>query len=225
MNIKLEILLLILGGLLRISSTATSIWYLLTQHFTPSYLYKLFGLFIILPTLVLFTLTIVLSLINCCYKQYARLRFNLAIGLFLTFGGPIGIPLFAYAIILGVNKSYSGDFYIIESLSRSTSLVEILFESLPHVMIQLFNNQNNKSWNYYTWASIGISSLGALYSFFKLCHALDKIQHFEQASQHESPSKKGSQKGKSQVVATAHENENEDEEKENDDVEVYDYSY
>lgn len=222
MNIKLEILLLVLGGLLRISSTATSIWYLLTQDFTPSYLYKLFGLFIILPTIVFLTLTIVLSLINCCYKQYARLRFNIAIGLLLAFGGPIGIPLFSYAIILGVNKSYSGDFYIIESLSRSTTLVEILFESLPQVLIQIFNNQNNKSWNYYTWASIGVSSLGALYSFFKLCHALDKIHQFEQASQSKSPSKKESQKGKSQIVATAHENE---ERAENDDVEVYDYSY
>lgn len=223
MNIKLEILFLILAGFLRIASTATSIWYLLTQHFSPSYLYQLCKLFIVLPSLVFFILTTVLCLFNLCSKQYTRLKFNLSVGLLIALGGSLGIPLFVFAIILGVNKSYSGDFYIIESLARSTTLVQVLFDSLPQILIQIFNNQNNRGWNYYTWASIGITSVGALYSFIKLCHALDKIQHFEQASQNISPKKKDPVKGKSQVVVTAHENEESN--KNNNDVEVYDYSY
>jgi len=138
-------------------------------------------------------------------------------------GGPLGVPLFLFAIILGVSKSYRGDFYIIESLTRSTTLVQVLFDSLPEILIQIFNNQNNRGWNFYTWGSIGITSAGAIYSSVKLCHALDKVQHFEQASQNITPKKKDSAKVQSQIVVTAHENEESN--KNNNDVDVYDYSY
>jgi hypothetical protein len=132
----------------------------------------------------------------------------------ITLGGPIGLPLFVYAIVLGVNKSYSGDFYIVESLARSTTLVEALFESLPQLVLQVFNNHRNGHWNYYTWSSIIITSVGALYSFVKLCQALDKVQHFEQACQEKQ--------SKNAVVATAPEG---DENFRENDCEVYDLSY
>lgn len=214
MNLKLEILLLILGGFLRIAGTATSIWYFLTQSFNPYYLYHLCGLFIILPSIVFLTLTIFLSSIYLCKKDLAQMKFTLGVGIMITLGGPIGLPLFVYAIVLGVNRSYSGDFYIVESLARSTTLVEVLFESLPEIVLQIFNNHRNGKWNYYTWTSIIVTSVGALYSFIKLCQALDKVQHFEQASQQKQK--------RSAVVVTAPEGE--DNFREND-CEVYDLNF
>jgi hypothetical protein len=184
MNLKLEVLLLILGGLLRITSTGSSIWYFLTQDFPERFLYYLCGSFIIAPSVVFVLLTISLVLIDCCKRDFSKIHFKAGLGLMISLGGPLGVPLFVYAFILSTSSHHTGDFYIIEGLSRSTTLVEALFESLPQIAIQVYNNQIRNSWTPFTMASLTLSSLAIVYSFAKLCDAVDKINHYEIASAH-----------------------------------------
>ena len=108
---------------------------------------------------------------------------KLALGLLITLGGPIGAPLFVYAVLLAFNKSKTGDFHIIEGISKGTSLVEALFESLPQIVIQTMNNTENSTWmEPITIIPIGISSVCILWTLYKLCSAIDKVQQFETAS-------------------------------------------
>ena len=84
-------------------------------------------------------------------------------------------PLFIYAILLAANDSHIGDIYIIEGFSRASSLVEAMFQSLPQIGKQFYNNQFNSNWSALKYFSICVSGLGIVYTCYKLCHALDKI--------------------------------------------------
>ena len=100
MNIKIEILLLIAGGFLRIGSVASSVWYFLTQQFTSELLRYLCGLFIIAPSIVFLLLTVFLVIRDCCICSFEKTLFNLALGILISIGGPLGIPLFVYGYLL-----------------------------------------------------------------------------------------------------------------------------
>ena len=182
MNIKVEILFLILGGIIRIVGTIASIWYFLTQDFKTDTLYYLCGSSIIAPPVVFCFATITYCILDCCKCNYTKTTYKLGLGIMITFGGPIGVPLFFYAIILSCNQSHTGDFYIIEGISRCTTLIESLFESLPQIAIQVYNNQLVNDWSELKISSIAISAVGVMYASYKLCHAVDKIQHYENAS-------------------------------------------
>lgn len=182
MNLKLEILLLIIGGILRIIGVGVNVWYFITQKFTSTLIMQLCGAFLIAPSAVFFVLTIALSLLDCCKRKFNKVLFKLGLGLMITFGGPFGIPLFVYAGLLACSESNTGDFYIIEAISRGTSLVEAVFESLPQIVIQFYNNTQLQTWKALQISSISISVLGIAYTGYKLCNALDKMQHYEQAS-------------------------------------------
>ena len=132
-------------------------------------LYYLCGSFIIAPSVVLFLITILSISRDCC-----RCSFGI--------GGPFGIPLFVYAFILAINDSNEGDFYIIEGLSRATSLVEALFESLPQICIQFYNNQYYGNWQPLRICSVSVSAIAIAYTCYKLCHAIDKIHQYEKSA-------------------------------------------
>ena len=182
MNLKVELLFLILGALLRLLGTATSIWYFVTQPFQSIILYYLCGAFIVAPSIVFFLLTLCLVSKDLCQCDFSQTLFKLGIGTMITFGGPFGVPLFVYAGLLACNASNTGDFFIIEGLSRSTTLVEAMFESLPQIVIQVFNNQAVGKWEPLKYCSLGISTLGVIYCCYKLCHAIDKIKQYENVS-------------------------------------------
>ena len=182
MNLKLEIILLLLGGILRILGIGIDIWYFMTQTVNSLLIYYLCGSFIIAPSVIFLLLTICTLLIDCCRGRCKNAHFKFGLGLLLAVGGPLGIPLFIYAILLAANDSHTGDFYIIEGLSRASSLVEAMFQSLPQIGIQFYNNQFNSNWSALKYCSISVSGLGIVYTCYKLCHALDKIQHYEMAS-------------------------------------------
>ena len=182
MNLKLEIILLLLGGILRILGIGVDIWYFMTQTVNSVLIYYLCGSFIVAPSVIFILLTICLLLRDCCRGNCRNMHFKLGLGLLLAIGGPLGIPLFIYAILLAMNDSNTGDFYIIEGLSRASSLVEAMFQSLPQIGIQFYNNQFNSNWSIIKYCSISVSGLSIVYTCYKLCHALDKIQHYEMAS-------------------------------------------
>ncbi|OMJ92568.1 hypothetical protein SteCoe_4706 [Stentor coeruleus] len=182
MNLKLEIMLLILGGVIKIVSVSVNLWYFLTQKFAKEYIMLLCGTFLIAPSAVLLLLTIALSLVDVFKGKFGKVHFKLGLGLMITIGGPIGIPMFVYAGILAYSETHTGDFYIIEAISRSTSLVEALFGSLPQIAIQFYNNVQLQSWETLQILSITISVVSLIYTGYKLCFAVDKIQQYEMAS-------------------------------------------
>lgn len=182
MNIKLEILMLLFGGILRILCVCVDIWYFMTQSFNSMLLYYLCGSFILAPSVIFILLTVGVLLRDCCRCTFGNMHFKLGLGLLLALGGPLGIPLFVYAVLLATNDSHTGDFFIIEGLSKASSLVEAMFQSLPQIGIQFYNNQFSGNWTILKICSIGVSGLGILYTCYKLCHAIDKMQHYENAS-------------------------------------------
>lgn len=182
MNLKFEIMLLVLGGVLRIIGVGVNVWYFITQKFTSTLTMQLCGAFLVAPSAIFLLLTVTLSTLDLCKFRFKKVPFKLGLGLLITFGGPLGIPLFVYAGLLACSESNTGDFYIIEAISRGTSLIEALFESLPQVVIQFYNNTQLQTWKALQITSITISVLGITYTGYKLCNALDKMQHYEQAS-------------------------------------------
>lgn len=182
MNLKFEIMLLIFGGIIRIVSVGVNLWYFLTQKFAQDYIMLLCGAFLIAPSAVFLLLTIVLSLVDVFKGNFGKVHFKLGLGLMITIGGPIGLPMFVYAGILAYSETHTGDFYIIEAISRSTSLVEALFESLPQIAIQFYNNAQLQTWETLQILSIVISVVSLFYTGYKLCFAVDKMQQYEIAS-------------------------------------------
>lgn len=181
MNLKLEVLFILLGAILRIVSTGTSIWYYLTQEFALDILHTLCWVFIIAPSSVFLTLTMFVVAYDFCNRDFIAIPFKLGMGIFIAIGGPVGAPLFLFAAVLSFNPSWTGDFYVIEGLSRSTTMVEALFESLPQITIQVYNNQLLRDWNIFKICSVSASSAAIFYSFYKLCKAIDKVKQYEDA--------------------------------------------
>ena len=146
MNLKLEISLLVLGGILRILGVGWNIRYYFSQNFNSMLMKYLCGIFLVAPSVVFMSITLVIVFIDICKCRFSHIPIKLALGLLITLGGPVGAPLFVYAVLLAFNKSKTGDFHIIEGISKGTSLVEALFESLPQIVIQTMNNTENSMW-------------------------------------------------------------------------------
>lgn len=182
MNLKLEISLLILGGILRLLGVGWNVWYYFTQEFQSSLLKLLCGLSLIAPSVVFLFITFISILSDCLKGRFSEILQKLGIGLMITVGGPFGLPLFVYAGLLIFNNSRTGDFHVIEGISKATSLIEALFESIPQVGLQVYNNLNTNGWNDpLKIAPICFSVLCVAYTVYKLCHALDKMQQYESA--------------------------------------------
>jgi hypothetical protein len=182
MNIKLEISLLVLGGILRLLGVGWNVWYYFTQDFQNSLLKLLCGLSLIASSVVFLIITLFSVLSDCFKCNFSETLQKLGIGLLITIGGPLGLPLFVYAVLLMTNNSRTGDFHVIEGISKATSLIEALFESIPQIGLQVYNNLNTSGWqNPLRIAPICFSVLCVGYTVYKLCHALDKMQQYESA--------------------------------------------
>jgi hypothetical protein len=74
-----------------------------------------------------------------------------------------------------------GDFYVIDAMFRSSTLVNSLFQATPQIVIQVYNNQQIKNWNFLTIISIGVAGLSLIYTLTKLAYAIDKVKQYENA--------------------------------------------
>ena len=211
MELKLEITLLLFGGILAMLGTSVNVWYFITQTVDSLLIYYLCGLFIIAPSVIFLLLTIGVLLHDCCRGNWDVMPSKLGLGLLLAIGGPLGLPLFIYGIILAIATPDEGDMFIIQGLSRASSLVEALFHSLPQVGLQFYNNQVNHSWSELKYCSICVSVLSIAYTCYKLCHALDQLQNYDSST---AVIKNEPSDGRTIV-----------ERKADDELEVYDMSY
>lgn len=178
MNLKFELLLLFIGGLLRIADIGSVIWYILTQKFDSDLLYYLFLASIIAPSAALLCIYMFLAFSDLCKSQKFSF-FKFLIFLLFIIGDSLGITYFIFTGILCCTNFFVGDFYIIDSMFRATCLITSLFRSIPQVIMQIYNNQKFNSWNILTIISIGASFLSFFYTILKLAYSIDKVQQYE----------------------------------------------
>lgn len=184
MNLKFEISLLIFGGILRLLGVGWNVWYYFNADFSEKAIEYACGAFLIAPSAVFLIITITSALSDCFRCKFSKTHYKIIFGLLLTVGGPIGAPLFVYAGILALsNSATTGDFHIIEAISKVTSLIESLFESLPQIALQVYNNMQTNSWQEpLKIIPIIVSLLGISYTIYKICNSVDKIRQYENAS-------------------------------------------
>ena len=205
MNLKLEILLLFLGGLLRIIDIGTDIWYLIQINYSTKLLWLLSIISLGAPSLILLLYYIVTSIKDLKNDNFSMTRFKIA--LLFILGDSFGLNYFVFSIILYRSSILSGDFFIIDSLFRATALLNSLLQSMPQIVFQAYNNQLIDTWDPFTVTSIGISFASLFYTIFKLVFAIDKIKQYEEVIK-KNPNSEIS--GKNKIIPSQTENNDED---------------
>lgn len=182
MNLKVEISLLVLGGILRILCVGWNCYYCYNTESTILNFRYICYSFVAAPSGVFLLITLISIIFDLFKCRFSKILFKLGGGLLIAVGGPLGIPLFVYAVTLAMNDSHTGDFHIIDAIVRVTSLIESVFESLPQIALQVYNNNKMNLWKTpVKCVPIILSVLGIAYTVYKLCFSLDKVQQYESA--------------------------------------------
>ena len=176
---KVEILLLLIGGCIRIFNLSSDIWYLVKITYKSTFVKYLSISSLVAPTLILLTFFFLFNIKSVCNKRAPVSR--LTIAFLLIIGDSFGLNYFIFSVILCKSSVYSGDFFIIDSLFRITTILNTLIQSMPQLIFQIYNNQITLNWSLFTILSLFFSILPLLYNFFKLLYAVDKIKIFEEA--------------------------------------------
>ena len=134
-------------------------------------------------------------------------RFKFLVGFLFIIGDSVGVNYFVFAIILCSSKLLPGDFFIITALTKASSLVNTLLQSMPQIILQFYNNQFATQWSYFQIFSVGFSTLSLLYTCVKLTYAIDKIKQYETVS---NTKKESSPSNKKNVVVVTDLNQEEE---------------
>ena len=182
MNLKFEISLLVFGGLLRVLCVGWNCYYCYNTESTIENFRYICYSFVAAPSGIFLLITFISIIVDLAKCRFSKILLKLGVGFLIAIGGPLGIPLFVYAVILAMNDSHTGDFHIIDVIVRVTSLIESVFESLPQIALQVYNNNKMQLWREeLKLVSIILSVLGIAYTVYKLCFSLDKVQQYESA--------------------------------------------
>jgi hypothetical protein len=178
MKIKLEISLIALGGIIRIVDIATDLWYFLVQQFDSDLLYYIFLATLAAPSAVLFLIYLFLIVSDFC-KNSSFSSFKLFMFLLFILGDSIGLNYFVFAFVMCLSQVSKADYYIIDAMFRASSLINSLFQSIPQIVLQVYNNLMINSWPTFNIICIGVSVLSMIYSCVKLVYAVDKMKQNE----------------------------------------------
>lgn len=152
MNLKLEILLLFLGGLIRIIVFGADIYYLIIVSYKGTYTYYIAFSSLFAPSIVLSSVYVYLVISDLINHHFSMLK--LLVALLFVLGDSFGINYFVFSIILCANTVTDGDFYIVEALIKSSALVNSLFQSMPQIIVQIYNNHIMENWTIFNIFSI-----------------------------------------------------------------------
>lgn len=177
MNLKLEIALMFLGGLIRLLAIASNIWYLISQNINSTELRYVAISSLVAPTAIMLVFYSIVLVVECAKKELTSER--IWIILLFVVGDSIGLNYFVFTFILCYSNILSGDFYVIDSMFRSAALFNSLFQSMPQIVYQVYNNQLINSWGVFTIFSVGISSVSLVYTITKLVYSIDKVRQFD----------------------------------------------
>ncbi|OMJ90810.1 hypothetical protein SteCoe_6792 [Stentor coeruleus] len=180
MNLKLEILLLFLGGCIRIIILGTDIYYLLFVSYKGTYTYYVAFCSLFAPSLILAFIYIFLAISDLTKHHFSILK--LLVALLFVIGDSFGVNYFVFTIILCTNTVTHGDFYIVDVLFKSSALVNSIFQSMPQIIVQIYNNQYMENWTIFTIFSVGATAFSMVYTIFKLGYAVDKVKQYEVAA-------------------------------------------
>ena len=135
-------LIFIISGIIRIGDIVTNILYLATTKFYNKNIYILVIVANIAPTSLILLFMILMALLeqrnlrDCCNHIF--------FGFFFTVLSPSGISKLIFGWILLFQTESETDFKNkkknIEFLSKSYDVVACLFDSLPQVALQAYNN-------------------------------------------------------------------------------------
>jgi hypothetical protein len=180
MNLKLEIVLLFLGGMIRLIVISTDIWYLIKGPINSGIFWYIGIASLFAPTAIMLMIYSVVLIKECKNHQVTSERFQIII--LFVIGDSIGLNYFVFTFILCRSDILSGDFYIIDSMFRSAALINSLFQTMPQIVYQALNNQIYNNWKIFPIFSIGISTISLFYTITKLVYAIDKVKQFEKVS-------------------------------------------
>lgn len=157
MNQYSEALVYLIGGLGRTLDLSTKIWYISTQSYTTTSLFILSIISLFIPFF--------LFLIGCLFALFSNKlgkskipNTQLLIVFAFIVGDFIGINYFVIGITLCISKFSSQNLYFWDSLLSISCVVNSALQTVPLIMIQFFNNQENENWNSLTFFSFGTSA-------------------------------------------------------------------
>ena len=184
MNVKIEGILYVLGGILRFIDFITDVWYVYTQTFKEDWIYYVSAASLISPSTILLLVFLFIFISNLCAGEGRQACISLAFGLVSALLTPFGLMMCGFGMYLLLLAEKKREFYIIEGLARTSGFIEGVFESLPQLIVQSYNNIETNNWDLFTITSICLSAGGFLYTYIKLVHALDKMRRYEQKDEH-----------------------------------------
>lgn len=168
--------LYIVGGIFRFFDLFTDIWYVLTQTFQVQWIFYLAVGSIFAPAGMFFLIFAYLGLLKQCqgHTREAILSFLLAFT-----AGPLesfGIVHCVFGCAIKTQKTKTIGYFAAEGLTRAAGFIVGLLNSLPQVVIQVYNNLENGNWELLNVVSLLLSSTGFFYTLVKCFWAVDNIQ-------------------------------------------------
>lgn len=158
--------------ILRAADFLSDIYYISTEEFVSDTLHIVAVIFLLAPTafiLVIFLFSLVREL---CRSSHPNLGIKLLFGSLFVIGEPIGLSSLGFALYY-LRSSHSVEYKdVIEMVTRTSNLIEALLESLPQMIIQLYNSPEIK---FILIFSVTASSLSMLYSCLRLLYVLDIV--------------------------------------------------
>jgi hypothetical protein len=165
--------MLFLIGCLKLGDTITDVYYILTQEFYSLIIYYLILGFLIAPTCIMF-LVFILSLIFQKHDFADPLtKANLIIFLTLVFGEQCGLCSIVYSIYYSFKRPGREKDSLLFMI-KAASINNIFFESMPQLVLQLYNSGHLQNINIAVLCSCIISGLSIIFTFCKLFYAYDQ---------------------------------------------------
>ena len=177
MNLKFEIFLLFLGGIIRIIVTGSDLWYIFSVNYQTTLMLYLSIASLIAPSFIILVAYFIVIVYN--WREMGICNKRSVVALLFIIGDSLGINYFIFTFILCSSNIYSGDVYIVDAMFRGSSLINSLFQSMPQLILQVYNNNYIEEWSLFSIFSLGASGLSLTYNCVKLVYAVDKIQQYE----------------------------------------------
>lgn len=179
MDLKIDIMLIIIGGLIRAADIISDLSYIATSDFDHIYLYYACWATTFITPGIMLCITIFNTFKQIYAGSYLKAIKTFGLGVLFTVLDPIGILLLISAVVVYCIKSEKEVRAYIEITSKLTGFLEAMTESIPQIVIQLSNNLAIGEWSIIGIVSIFISISSILYSLFRLFYLYYQYTHHE----------------------------------------------
>lgn len=180
MGLKYDVMLMIIGGLIRAIDIISDLYYVTTTEFENKNLYYACWATIFITPAILFCVAIYDTIKDLASGEGLKSLKTFGFGILFTVIDPVGITLLLAAIVVSCTKSNKEDRTYIEIISKLTGFLEAMTESVPQIIIQFSNNLRvGGKWNIIGIISISISVVSIIYSFLRLLYLCDQYKQLE----------------------------------------------